>query len=315
MTTKSIFKFTGILSLVLFFLVSCKEEEYRLGALNAPTDLQITTEIVGADAANPSGDGSGLVNIAATSNGAMSYRVAFTEVEDLSAAPSFEAMPKGQLTKRFSSLGDVKYRITVMAYGAGGASSVATKDIVVKSVFNPDPQIVADLTGGASKTWVVDKDSPAHLGVGPYNVASTTPEWYAAAPNEKADVANCFYTASFTFTQVGPTSFSMKSMTPDGAFTKTGALSGITGIPASGDEGCYAYGGGEGAFAFVGASSGIDGSISTQTSIMLSGSSTFIGYGATKKEYEILSISPTAMHLRVQGTETGNAWYLKLVAQ
>ena len=33
-----------------------------------------------------------------------------------------------------------------------------------------------------------------------------------------------------------------------------------------------------------------------------------------KKEYEILSISATAMYLRVQGTETGNAWYLKLKA-
>lgn len=314
MKTKSILKFLSLFALVLVFLASCKQEEYRLGPLNAPTNLEITTTIAGVDAQNPNGDGSGLVDIKATSEGAMTYRIAFTEVEDLTASPSFEVMPKGEMTKRFSTLGDVKYRITVMAYGAGGTSTVATKDITVKSVYDPDPEIVANLTGGASKTWVIDRASAGHIGVGPYNASSVTPEWYASTPNEKAEVAPCFYSASFTFTQTGPTTFTMKSTTPDGAFTKTGSLSGITGIPASGEEGCYPYPGGESPFAFVGASSGVDASVSRQTSIMLSGNSTFIGYGATKKEYEILSISDTAMHLRVQGTETGNAWYLKLVA-
>lgn len=47
---------------------------------------------------------------------------------------------------------------------------------------------------------------------------------------------------------------------------------------------------------------------------MLSGNATFIGYGATQKEYEIMVISPTYLYLRVQGTETGNAWYMKLKA-
>jgi hypothetical protein len=32
------------------------------------------------------------------------------------------------------------------------------------------------------------------------------------------------------------------------------------------------------------------------------------------KEYEIMSISATTLKLRVQGTETGNAWYLTLKA-
>jgi hypothetical protein len=44
----------------------------------------------------------------------------------------------------------------------------------------------------------------------------------------------------------------------------------------------------------------------------LSGVDTFIGYGAVQKEYEILVITPTYLYVRVQGTETGNAWYLKL---
>jgi hypothetical protein len=47
----------------------------------------------------------------------------------------------------------------------------------------------------------------------------------------------------------------------------------------------------------------------------LAGVDTYIGVASVQKEYEILSITPTAMHLRVlgYGPESGNAWYLKLV--
>jgi hypothetical protein len=54
---------------------------------------------------------------------------------------------------------------------------------------------------------------------------------------------------------------------------------------------------------------------STKVAIALSGNSTFIGYGAVQKVYEIMSIDANYMYLRVQGTETGNAWYLKLKAE
>jgi hypothetical protein len=102
---------------------------------------------------------------------------------------------------------------------------------------------------------------------------------------------------------------------PDGAFTKTGALAGgLPGIPASGPEGCYSYAGGTSGFTFGVSKSGLTASTpSTQVSVFLQGINTFIGYGATQKEYEIFSLTPTYMYLRVQGTETGNAWYLKMI--
>ncbi len=314
MTTTRILKFSGLFAFTLAFLLGCKEDEYTMGALNAPSNLNIVTQVAGQNAANPTGDGSGVVEITATADDVLAYRVAFTEVEDLSSEPIFEVLPAGKMTKKFSKLGDVSYRITVMAYGAGGTSTVATTDVKVKSVYDPDPIVVSNLTGGSSKTWVIDKAQPAHLGVGPYTPGSFVPEWYAAAPFEKEGIVDCFYSSSFIFKQVGPTTFSMQAVTPQGAFTKTGALAGIPGIPGAGDEGCYPYAGASSGFAFIEASSGVDASASTTTSILLSGNTTFIGYGATKKEYEILSITETTMHLRVQGTETGNAWYLKLVA-
>ncbi|MFD1079894.1 hypothetical protein, partial [Longispora fulva] len=102
---------------------------------------------------------------------------------------------------------------------------------------------------------------------------------------------------------------------PDGAFTKTGDLTTLPGIPASGAEACYdGYTGGTSEFSFGPATTGLPASTpSTQTSINLVGNQTFIGYGAVQKEYEILEITPEFMYLRVQGTETGNAWYIRLI--
>ena len=133
---------------------------------------------------------------------------------------------------------------------------------------------------------------------------------------KKVGCCNCFYTSTFTFTKDPTGNYSLTVASPDGAFTKTGALAGgLPGIPASGGEACYSYAGGTSSFSFVPSGSGIAPTApSTKTGILLSGNNTFIGYGSLLKEYEILSITPTTMYLRAQGTETGNAWYLKLKA-
>ncbi|MGC4039462.1 MAG: hypothetical protein QM710_01330 [Flavobacterium sp.] len=308
---KSTFKFISLFVLAASLFTGCQEDDYSLGELKAPTNLVITTSITGQDAANPNGDGSGLVDINVTADNAMTYKIGYNDITDLATPLQFSNM-SGSVTKKFTSVGLHTYRITVIAYGKGGTSTISTKDIEVVSNFAPTPEIVTYLTNDSSKTWVVDKSVPGHFGVGPFG-GSVIPEWWSAAINEKEACCPCFYTAIFTFSKVSASAYSIQSATPGGAFTKTGALASIAGIPASGDEGCYSYGGGTGAFSFIPASSGISASApSTQTSILLSGNSTFIGYGALQKEYEIMVINANYMYLRVQGTETGNAWYLKL---
>ncbi len=287
---------------------SCKKNEYNIGSLTAPSEVVINTTIVGQDATHPNGDGSGTVQITLTGKNVLSYNIDY----DASNGISMIFLPNGKATTTYTKLGLNTYRITVVAYGPGGTATTVTKDIQVQSNFTPDPTIVSNLTGTASKTWKVDKDVAGHFGVGPWSTTSVTPEWYAAAPNEKAGCCNCFYTASFTFTKT-PTGYTLTIATPDGAFTKTGSLAGgLPGIPSSGGEACYSYGGGTSTFSLVPGSSGI--ATGTKTSILLGGNNTFIGYGAVLKEYEILSITATTMYLRVQGTETGNAWYLRLKA-
>ncbi len=318
---KILIYFLGIF-LILISIYRCADKNYSMGDLVAPTNLVINTEIVGATTANPDGDGSGDVKITLTANNALSYKIDY----DANTPASLVFLPTGSITKKYTTLGTNTYKITAVAYGKGGTSSTITKDITIRSDFTVDPTIVANLTGGTSKTWVVDKSIAGHLGVGPWdavdNILSVKPEWWAAAINEKVACCNCFYTATFKFSKDEATNtYSLQVTNPDGAFTKTGSLTTLPGIPASGDEGCYSYDGGTSAFSFVPASSGAPAlpatesdSPSTQTSILLAGVNTYIGYGAVQKEYEILVLTETYMYLRVQGTETGNAWYLKLKA-
>lgn len=309
MKTKIIYGLSSIFTL-LFLLAGCSKEEYSLGDLSAPSNVVINTEIVGQNNDNPYGDGSGLVNITVEADNAIAYKI------DFGASSAINLIPfNGKITRQFTKTGANDYRLTVVVYGAGGSTTTVIKDITVESVFNADPALVANLVGDGSKTWIVDKSVPGHLGVGPWDNASTGPEWWSAGVNEKVGSADCFYSSEFTFSKTG-SEYTLTVEAPDGAFTKTGALSNnLPGIPGDGAEGCYGgYPGGSSTFSFVPSSTGIPASTpSTKTSIELAGSDTFIGYGAVQKEYEILVITENYLYLRVRGTETGNAWYLKLV--
>ena len=310
---KNINYFLGVFFVLLLTVSSCTEETYSLGDLTAPSNIVIAADPVGKDATHPNGDGSGNVKIAITATGALGYKIDYDANDDL----TWVVLSSNSVTKKFDSkLGVNTYRVTIVVAGAGGTTSVVTKDVTVRYDYTPDPTIVTNLTNNASKTWIVDKSVAGHFGVGPWEAGSASPSWWAAAVNEKASCCNCFYTATFTFTKVVASgTYTLTVASPDGILTKTGALSGgLPGIPASGDEGCYAYAGGTSAFTFGGSTSGVAASApSTTTNINLAGANTFIGYGATQKAYEILTITATTMYLRVQGTETGNAWYLKMI--
>jgi len=297
---------------IIITLYRCADTTYKMGDLTAPSDIVITTEIVGANAANPAGDGSGNVKISITATNALSYKVDY----DATNALDLVYLESGTATKKYATLGLNTYRITAVVYGKGGTSSIATKDVTVRSDFNVDAAIVANLTGGSAKTWAVDASLAGQIGVGPWENTSVTPSWWEAAVNEKAACCNCFYTTTFKFSKDAVSGvYTLQVTNPDGAFTKTGSLTTLPGIPATGAEGCYSYSGGTSAFSFVPSSSGVALTApSTQTSILLAGNATYIGYGACLKEYEIMVLTPTYMYLRVQGTETADAWYLKLKA-
>lgn len=296
--------------ILLLLINSCKEKDYVLGDLTAPQNLVITAVLAGQDATHPNGDGSGNVTLSITANNALAYYIDYGTGSTISLVN----LPAGTITKKFTKLGVNTYRITAVVNGKGGTSSTITKDITVRCDFTPDPSIVSNLTGGSSKSWAVDPSVPGQFGVGPWSNSSITPEWWSAAVNEKVSCCNCFYSAHFTFTKNSNGTYTLAVTTPDGEFGKGGNLTNLPGIGGSAStEACYVYGGGTGAFSFIPASTGLAASTpSTQTSILLGSNTTFIGYGSLQSEYEIMVLTPTYMYLRVQGTETGNAWYLKL---
>jgi hypothetical protein len=315
---KNILNFKLLFFASLLFSVGCSEPDYEFGDLSAPSNIELNAELVGQTEDNPYGDGSGEVILTVTGDDVMTYMIDY----GTTTAPNFVPF-KGNGMKRYTTPGTNTYIVSVIAYGRGGTATNMEQEITVNSVYEPNPEIISSLLGepdpetsAQSKTWVVDKSVPGHLGVGPFTGdGSTSPVWWAASVNEKVGVADCLYSATYTFSREGENSYSLDVDAPEGAFTKTGDLTTLPGIPDSGAEDCYSeYSGGSSEFAFGPASSGFaESTPSTQTSINLVGNETFIGYGAVQKEYEILEVSPDYLYLRVQGTETGNAWYLKLV--
>lgn len=294
--------------IIIGFTACTTNENYSLGDLTGPTDLVITTDVVGKTSAAPNGDGTGKVNFTFTANGALAYKVDFGD-----GSPIQVYTKSTTLTKTYQVIGTNNFKVNVTASGKAGVSTTIIKAIDVFFAYDVNPAIITNLTNNASKAWIVDKSVAAHLGVDDWNETRASGWWWAAGVNEKVATANCFYTTSFTFTKVSDFIYSLTVASPDGIFTKTGAnAGGLPGIPASGDEGCYPYAGATATFSFIPSGSAIPSSFpSTKVGVLLSGSTTFIGYGSTQKEYEILELTSTYMYLRVRGTETGNAWYLK----
>lgn len=303
------------LFLIAAFL-GCEEENYQFGSLTAPSNLDINTVIIGSDT-NPLGDGSGEVIITLSADNAITYQIGFNKIDGsgLIGPVSYKLLTSGTIDHKFTDPGTNDYRISMMAFGPGGTASNLTKDITVKSDYIPDPVVVTAITNDDSKTWVVNKDVAGHFGVDDWNKTEYTDTawWWSAGIDEKLACCSCFYSTTFTFIKNANGTFSLTVVAPEGAFTKTGDLANIPGIPASGDEGCYSeYTGGTSGFNFIPSASPISEATSTKIGIKLNDNNTFIGYGAVQSEYEILEATSDKLYLRVQGTETGNSWYLIL---
>ncbi len=182
---------------IMFITNSCQTDEYDLGELVAPTNVTVSYEIVGANAENPYGDGSGMVNFTATAENAITYTFDFGDGSGKTTSAS------GMIAKRFSITGTNAYMVTVQAVGTGGITSTKTTQLEVLSTFE-DAEAVQYLTGGSSKTWYWASDQPGFAGLGPTsddygNAEFTWAAWWSIAANDP-DKA-CMYSAEFVFTK------------------------------------------------------------------------------------------------------------------
>ncbi|MEZ4802974.1 MAG: glycoside hydrolase family 16 protein [Gelidibacter sp.] len=173
---KNLNKIIGLIALVIC-LGSCQEDDTSVGDIIAPTNIVVSSEVVGQDADNPYGDGSGVVNFSANADNAITYKFVTTGGEQVS--------PSGNAAITFTSLGVNTYQVAVVAIGTGGVTSSTTVEVEVLVTYAPPADLLEKLVGDGSKTWRIKSEKQAHFGLGP--VGGTIPcEWYGAGPEEKA---------------------------------------------------------------------------------------------------------------------------------
>lgn len=290
--------------LTLFY--SCQENDYSFGEIITPSNIQITAEIVGVDANNPNGDGSGVVNFTATADNAVSYKYVFNGAETVSLS--------GKNTISFSKVGLHNYTVTVVASGTAGVSSSKTIQVEVLSTYAPPEALIAKLYGFdpanpaalTSRTWKIQSAKPGHFGLGPVG-GSVLSEWFSAAPDEKAGVG--MYDDRFIFSSDG----TFMHMTNGDIFGRDPLIVNDLGPNTGGnvngaDIENYVYADYSGTYSII-APGGVE-------TIALSGFS-FIGYyTGGNHQYQIFDRNtPNEMILKTTDGNVGFDWWFILVLE
>lgn len=283
------------LFLSLAFFASCEEDTHEFGDIIAPTNLQITAVIVGADDQNPYGDGSGTVHFTVTANDVITYKFVYDGAESMA--------PAGNKTYNFGVTGTNKYTVTAVAIGTAGASSSVSIEVEVLAVYAPPADLLTMLTSDSSRTWRVKAESAGHFGVGPAD--SPDPVWWAANPFDKADWA--VYDDRFIFNVNG----SFTHNTNGDTFGKLDAMAADLG----GDQGLTPDGNGEAIYALENYSESwslsAPGGVETLTFSNIGYHGFYVG---GDHSYTILDRSANEMRLKTIGAE-GISWFVILVAE
>jgi len=288
---------------VFILLNSCQKDDYQLGILVTPTNVNLTYTIVGADENSPTGDGSGQVVFTASADHTITFNFIFGDGKDNKIAPS------GNVSHVFSKTGINNYNVTVYAVGTGGISSSKTVQVEVFSSFT-DEKAVDFLSGGSSKTWYWAADQLGHLGLGPNdqvydNGEHTYSNWYSAAAWEKS--ATSLYHTECVFTlQDGDLTF--EQINPTGQAFIQGEYTAELGL---GDEGSYDFditGVKNVSFGPSSSIATIDGGYRGTTMNFSEGG--FMGFYAGSSEYEIIEITENILKVRLVQTNLPLfAWY------
>lgn len=199
MMNKIKFNLAIVFATILTFM-GCQENDYSFGEIISPSNIQITAEIIGVDANNPNGDGSGVVNFKASADNAVSYKFVYDGSEKVALS--------GETTIIFSKLGLNTHTVTVVASGTAGVSSSKSIQVDVLATYSPPDDLTGKLYGFdpanptalTSRTWKIQSAKPGHFGLGPVG-GSTPTEWYGAGPNEKDGLG--MYDDRFVFSSNG----------------------------------------------------------------------------------------------------------------
>lgn len=294
---------------VLLLMVNCQEDDLAFGTLSAPTNLDVTVEIVGKTTALPNGDGSGTVKFTATADDAISYKYIYGDGVT-------ENSPGGSVEHGFTTVGVNTYTVTVIAYGKGGVATNETVEVTVFSNFS-DETSTQLLTGGTAtgKKWYLAASEKGHLGVGQNDGDATKnyfANYYQAEPFEKS--ATCFYDGDYTFALVNG-KIEYKQDNKGNTFFQNSYKS-VAGGVNGGDDACLPYSTAGTKMVALSPSTSVISKNPVETrvttgTVMNFSDGGFMGYYAGATQYEILSITENRMVVRlVQGNNAALAWYL-----
>ncbi|AMR33577.1 hypothetical protein A0256_20180 [Mucilaginibacter sp. PAMC 26640] len=279
----------------LVIAIGCKKQEYSFGKIITPTDVSLTTAIAGVDAANPNGGGSGNVTIKTSATNAISYKIDFGD-------GNTQIVSGGEMVHRYTNPGTADYTIVVNAIGTGGVTSTVTKKITVFVAFDIPAAILQNLTNGSTKTWVIARETPGHVGVGPAD--GYTSSYYSADPNQRAE---CLYDDEITFSKDANNNVTMVINNKGQSFF-IGASAAFYG--KAGGDNCYDIDmTAPRKLAFMDATSGSTSANSTRIQFIVPGNG-LIAFGTGGTTYELLELTASTITLRNIGID-GLAWYQK----
>ena len=307
-------KYIVSLCLTIALFTSCEDDNNEFGPITAPTNVQVSAEIVGQDADNPYGDGDGFVTFTVTAENGITYQFNFGDGNS-------EVAASGVVTHRYSKTGVNDYTVIINAVGTGGALSSTSVDVRVFSSFE-DLEALSFLAGaneGDTKTWVWASDIPLHIGLGPVTEdygggEFAWPNWWNAIEANDPE-KSCMYTNEFVFTN---TENGLTFEQTAGPAFVPGAYASIIGV--DGDT-CHdetvattMFGVKNVAFSPSTSKAAVEGSYDDvpyrMTSFQLSDGG-FMGWYIGETVYDIISISATELHVRFIQEGGGFAWYAK----
>ena len=331
----------GVFFLSILLFTGCQEEDKEFGDLIAPTNINLSYEVLGQDDENPNGDGSGIVNFSATADDAITFIYSFGDNTNNASAPN------GATSHRFTRTGISSYNVTVIASGKGGITSSSSVNITVFSAFDDieaksfltgapisqdtDGADVISISAPATKTWYLDDSKTGHLGVGPslafdieiYGAPREYyyPSFFAAPPGTFCGSdGDCFCDDELIFT-----------LNPDGSMNYLLDNKGTTFF--NGNAAHQAIAGGAG-----GADACLDFNTSTVSNVSFApgsedwslvadpsfesrgtqmnfSDSGFMSYYVGSSSYEIIEITETELYVRTLDAADPNlAWYHKFTS-
>jgi len=307
------FSFKIIIALMVLITTSCQEDDISVGDLVAPSNVTLSVDIVGLDASNPYGDGSGFVNFTSSADNEITYQYNFGD------GSAIEVTQNGSVSHRFTSVGVNTYTVTVSAIGTGGIMSSVSTNIDVYSSFE-DTEAENFLSGasvGDSKTWYWQADKALHVGLGPvtddYGNGEFAYEawWNTIQPFDSEK--SCMYNNEFVFTRTADGLTFEQTVGP--AFIPGTYADAVGAAPDTcSDETIATTMFGVKNISFFPSSSkaALEGSYNNEpyrgTSFNISDGG-FMGWFVGASTYDIISVSEDELIVRIIQVGDGFAWY------